>query len=626
MPLPNRAGRRLFSVALVLVLLTAASLPVLGAPPRLENERVLSFASRIIAHKDGSLQVAETIEVNGLGIAIENGICREFSQRGQQAAPKLTVREVKMDDQPTVFRVEDSGLARRICVGDPDQPLITGLHTYKILYDTAPLVTEASGRDRLLWDVTGSNWTIPVDSVTVAIELPQGVPQEELSVEGSVEGMTGNEGSRAKRYSFDFDTPGTVAFTAQSLAPGEKFTVKLDWPLGYVRHRTWGIPLVMIEHSGAFVALIGLVVLLLYWAVLWFYWGRPPALGRLPARTTPPNSVSAAGLRYLRQRATDGKMFTLVLVSLARTGIMTIEETGGGYTLRRTNADFHSLAPEERDFAKLLFGGQESVALNVHPARVKNASRVLRKALKKSYARSFTPVRAFAWPALIVSGLAIIASLILEVRPDLKSEFLPAFLLLMVFMVGVTLLRQIWPASLNDWKSDPQEAQVPGGTEPNRPQMVTAILVSIMLIGVVVLLATKVSSVWALLLAAQTAVNVCFMKIMQVPTPRGQRLLDELEAFRLYLRKLCAESTIAFEDPEQRQSTFEEFADHALAFDLEGDWFLRIEQPSDQAEFRPAWYEGEHFKQFYTRKVPLTTSILPGLDGIESIAGGQFGR
>jgi Predicted membrane protein (DUF2207) C-terminal domain len=418
-----------------------------------------------------------------------------------------------------------------------------------------------------------------------------------------------------------------VTLTAQALAPGEGLTVNLDWPSGYIRHRSWGIPLVIIENAGVFIALTGLIVLLLYWAVLWFYWGRPPALGRLAARPTPPNGVSAAGLRYLRQRSTDGKTFTVVLVSLARTGIMTVEENEGSYTLRRTTADFHSLAPEERDFAKLLFGGQESVSLKISAARVSSALRVLRRSLQKSYARSFTPVRAFAWPALIASGLTLMTSLFLELKPNLREEFLPAFLLILVFAVCVTLLRHIWPASLKEWKQDTKEARVPGAMEPNRPQMLTAILLSIMLLGVTVLLGTKVGGLWALLLAAQTAVNLCFMKIMQVPTARGQRLLDELEAFRLHLRKLCAESAIQLEDPQQRQATFEEHADHALAFDLEADWVHRIEVPADEVQYRPAWYEGEHFKEFYLRKAPLQTgSELPGLEGIETIAGGQFRR
>jgi hypothetical protein len=609
-------------VLLLWAALISASIPALGAPLRLDNERVLNFNSAISVRKNGSLQVRETIEVNSLGISVQDGICREFAAIGQQSAPQVTVREVKTDDRPAVFRMEDSGATKRICVGDPEQPLTTGLHTFVLTYETAPVIAEANRRDRLLWNVTGSNWNLPIDSVLATVEFPKGVPPEDLSVEGT----TGSAGERGKRYSFDFDTPGAVTFTAQALASGEGLTVKLDWPLGYVRHRSWGIPLVMLENVGVFVALVGLLILLLYWGVLWFYWGRPPALGRLAARTTPPNAVSAAGLRYLRQRLTDGKTFTVVLVSLARTGIMTVEENDGNYTLRRTSADFHSLAPEERDFAKVLFGGQDSVSLKMSPLRVKSALMVLRKSLRKSYARSFTPVRAFAWPALIVSGLAVIASLFLELKPKLKEEFLPAFLVLLVFIVCVTLLRHIWPASLKEWKQDPKESQVPGATEPNRPQMVTAILLAIMLLGVTVLLATKVGALWALLLAAQTAVNAWFMKIMQMPTPRGQRLLDELEAFRLHLRKLCAERTIESEDLQQRQATFEEHADHALAFDLEADWVQRIEAPGDEAQYLPAWYEGEHFRNFYLRKTPATISPLPGLEGIESIAGGRFGH
>lgn len=593
------------------------ALPTWGAPQHLENERVTDMNAKLTLRKNGSLLVQEIIQVNVLGITLQNGIIREFPGTAQLPAPKLSVQEVKMDDQPVPFHVDQVGTTARIVVGEADQPLVTGLHTFILLYETNPIVAEQDGRDHFVWDVTGWNWDIPLDSVTATVELPKGLPPEELMVEGS----TGGEGPRSKRYAFDFDTPGAVTFTAAGLQRNEGLAMTLDFPLGYIRHRSWGIPLVILEHSGIFVALLGLTSVALYWGVLWFIYGRTPKLIRQAPRTTPPSAVSAAGLRYLRQRTADPKALTVVLLSLARVGILRIEEADDTYTLRRTTADFHSLSPEERDVAKALFRDEESLILKTSPLRVKTAMSTLKKSLKRSYSKAFTPVRAFAWPALTVSALTMLASLYLEVRPFVNEQFLPGLILIVVFAVCVTLLHHVWPRSLKEWKYDTKEANLSGGVAgPNRPQMVTALLLCVMLLGVVVLLAVKVAVLWALLLAAQTAVNAFFMKIMQVPTPRGQRLLDELEGFRFHLRKLSSESAINSEEPELRYATFEQYLDFALAFDLDSEWVRRIDAPTDEP-YRPDWYDGEHFADFYLRKSRTGLAGLPGLEAFGATGG-----
>ena len=596
-------------IALAIALL-AAAVPTWSASPRTEGERVLDCSSTIAVRKDGSLLVRETIQVNSLGIAIQNGITREFAAQGQQSPPALTVQDVKLDGQPAPFHVEESPFFRRIVIGETDQPLTTGPHTYSLQYETAPVVADAGGRDRLLWSITGSNWNLPIDAVTGTIELPKGVSQDDVSIEGT----TGLEGSRGKRYSFDFDTPGAVTFTAAGLSAGEGLTAKVSWPTGFVRHRSWGIPLFVLENTGVVVSFVGAFVLLLYWLVLRFYFGRTATGKRMAVRTTPPNSVSAAGLRCLRHRTSaENKLLTVAIVSLARAGILTVEQAEGDYILRRTEENYQALPSEERDFAKALFGLEESVSLKLNPGRIRTAMHTLNHALARNYAKGFASIWAFAWPPLAVSGLAVLVSLFLEVRTDLKEDFLPAFLLLLVSVVCTGLVYWVWPASIREWKEDPKESQLPGAIGPNRSQMMLAILLLALLIAVLVLLATKTSFLWTLLLAVHTGVNLCFMKIMRVPTARGQRLLDELEAFRFQMRKLAANPALAVENSEQPEAVFEQYMDHALALDLEAHW-TRLIQPGpnmnmnsnqpEQEPYRPAWYTGEDFLNFYLRKPP----------------------
>ncbi len=607
--------------AAVLFLLFAVSLPAWSASAQLDREKVLKIDSKVTIRKDGSLLVHEVIDVNVLGLQIQNSIVRAFAPDSQRPAPNITVQEVKMDEKPAPFHVEDVGSVRRIVIGDPEQPLLTGRHTFTLVYETSPLVLSADGRDHFNWNVTGWNWTVPIDDVIATIELPKGTPFGELVVGGS----TGGDGSRNKRYSFDFDTPGAVAFSAEALAPKEGLSVSLDWPGGYIRHKTWGVPVALMENPGTFVALLGLGILLLYWGVLWFFFGRAPKLARQIPRTEPPAGVSAVGMRYLKLRSADAKSFTVLLLALGRSGVATIEESNEGYTVRRTSADFHSLAPEEREFAKALFGTHDSVSLKSSSPAIGKAQRALRKALANSYSKAFAPVTAFAWPALIVSSLAVITSLYLEVRSNLAEEFLSAFLLTLVFLVCVILLRHIWPSSLKDWKVRPEELHVPGAAGTGvSAQKWTAILLLVMLVGVFVMLATKVSFLWTFVMAVQAAVNLWFMKIMHVPTARGHRLMDDTEGFKFHLRKLAAESTFNAEFGDERQRVFGEYLDYAMAFDLEKEWARRTDVGGDEPPYCPTWYTGENFRLFYLRRSPSAVGATPGLEGLENIAGGRF--
>jgi uncharacterized membrane protein len=565
------------------------------------REEVESFDSKITVRKDATLLVREKIDVRALGINIQHGIYREFVSRDGRPSLQVNVTDAQLDGQPVPFKVKDENGTRRIYLGDPSTPLVTGEHDFTLTYETSPVVTEQNGRDRLYWNVTGDSWDFPITSISARVELPEGVPQDALTVEG----YTGPYGATGKDYMFDLDRQGAVTFTAGPLAAKEGLTISVGFPGGYIHHG-WNVPLLLLDNAGLAAGVVGLFVLLLYWSVSWFFFGKDPAPGPVMARTEPPNDVSPAGVRYLTQMSVDNKALTIAIVSLARAGILTVEETAGDYVLTRTHADFHELPSEERALAKALFGGGHTVSLKMNARRVRKAVDAFRKALEKRYGKQFAANSRFAVPAFIIGGLAILTSLYFQLGPHLKQDG-PTALAVLLFAAGSgILLHRSWPHSLRDWKGLLKTAKSDAGFTAERRTLLIMVGLGIVLVISWVTLAMSLGWAWAALLLLYAGINIGFAHIMKAPTPQGRRMLDEIAGFRIHLRKLSAAVASSAEDDEQALANFEPYLAYAMALDMETGWGRRLDTAVQQgvenaARFIPHWYRGENFDRFVLR-------------------------
>ena len=107
------------------VLLSLASLFALAAPA-VAREEIVSFTTNTTLRVDGSVEVAETIEVKVEGDEIRRGIYRDIPTRlvnpdDTLLRSDLRVLEVLRDGRPEPYSVDNIGNGfKRIQIGDAD--------------------------------------------------------------------------------------------------------------------------------------------------------------------------------------------------------------------------------------------------------------------------------------------------------------------------------------------------------------------------------------------------------------------------------------------------------------------------------------------------------------------------
>lgn len=150
------------------------------------SESIDSFDSTIVVNKDGSVNVTEEIRYN-FGETPRHGIERfiptKFDWTGDNpegSAPGAVFdRETPMDQievsasSGTPADVEESseGNSTKLRIGDPNRT-ITGVHTYRISYRLRGVLNGFNDHDELYLNITGNEWTVPINSASATIELP----------------------------------------------------------------------------------------------------------------------------------------------------------------------------------------------------------------------------------------------------------------------------------------------------------------------------------------------------------------------------------------------------------------------------------------------------------------------
>ena len=198
------------------------------------EEQILSYQSEIVVNENASLEVAETITVNATGDEIQRGIYRDFPLDApfQPGEVSFNVVDVLRNGDSTYHWVEQKGDYERINIYHPDVELDPGNYTYTIQYETSrQLDFSEADTDRLYWNVTGQEWSFPINQVRAKVFLPEEVPEESLQLNA----FTGREGREGQSYQARIDAGGNPTFaTTSPLEAQEGLSVIVEFPTGYV--------------------------------------------------------------------------------------------------------------------------------------------------------------------------------------------------------------------------------------------------------------------------------------------------------------------------------------------------------------------------------------------------------
>jgi uncharacterized membrane protein YgcG len=530
-------------------------------------ERILGFHADIEVDARGTLAVRETIRVQAEGEQIRRGIYRDFptiypGRWGLRVRVPFELVTALRDGAPEPWRQERLANGVRTYLGRAEVFLSPGVYTYTIAYRTARQLGFFAEHDELYWNVTGLDWSFPIDRASATVTLPPGVPRDALRLDA----YTGPAGARGRDWAARVDAGGRPTFaTTAPLGRQEGLTIVVGWPKGVVAPPTAAdrVRALLDSNRTLAVGAAGVALLLAFYLVVWVRVGRDPAGGVIIPRFAPPGGLSPAAVRYVWKMEFDDRAFTAAIIDMAVKGYLTIEGDGraaGGDTgyrlVRRPKADAAALAPAERKVAAALFGPLDEVRLaRQNHARVGQARRTLRDELAREHDRvTFRTNRGwFAW-GMLLSLLTVAAAVVAEASAGGDTWVLVLFL-------------SVW---LTAWTFGTAMLWI-------RRQWVMAVFFTVfglMAAGGIVLAGSPPALA---LLAGLGTVNTLFYHLLRAPTRAGRRLLDEIEGLRMYLSVAERDRLNALHPPEETPETFERFLPYAFALDVDQAWAERFQ-------------------------------------------------
>ncbi|MBL37815.1 MAG: hypothetical protein CMP07_05340 [Xanthomonadales bacterium] len=558
-----------------------ATLMILLAGVSVADERIGRFASEITIQPDGSLFVAETIDVRAEGRQIRRGIYRDFptvyrDALGNRVTVPFDVVTVTRDGQREPWHTEGVTGGTRLYIGDANTFLEPGNYSYRIEYTTDRQLGHFETHDELYWNVTGNDWAFPIDAVEATVRLPGDVDRHALRIDAYL----GEAGAQGSEWTANVPNRNSVVFESRrTLQPYEGLTVAVGFPKGLVPEPT-AIELgrrMMADNRGAIVGLIGLLAVIGWQAWAWNRVGRDPLPGAIYPRYEAPEGYSPGMLRYVLKFGYDKTATAAALVHMAVPGHVKLDKPGKHYVVRRGEGEPTSRT--ERALFKALFaGGDELTFEQSRHARVGKAVKAHEKALRsKMESHYFRHNRKWWIPGLLIAIVSVLLMTLLTKTPEPGlAPFLAIFAVIWNGFVSIVVAGLV-----KGWRQATGLAIIP-------LLFASLFIVPFVIAGLAVLgvFGWQVGAIPLLILVAHLVLTVTFYQLMKAPTERGRELLDAIQGLQLYLH-IAEREDIERRHGGERPVTLEEFErllPYAIALDSAETWAKRFEDAIRRAE------------------------------------------
>lgn len=564
------------------------------------EERILDFHSDVTVNPDSTMTVRETIKVSAEGRNIRQGIYREIptdyrDRFNNGVRVGLKVMEVRRDHAPEGWHTERRGNGLRIYMGRKGVFLEPGEYTYTLIYHTTRQLGFFPNHDELYWNVSGTDWAFPADSIGATVHLPEEVPLGEVTMEA----YTGRHGESGDDYRAFLEDGAANFQTTRTLRPGETLTIVVGWPKGHVHEPTTSEKLGWFfrDNRAAFIALLGLVAVTLYYLYFWHRVGRDPETGVIFPRYKAPEGLSPASVRYIERMGYDNRAFAGAIVNLAVKGyVRIIEDDDDEFTIERTDVENVEMAPGEKALIKRLLGGRKRIKLEQgNHSKIRKARDAHEEALSADYEKKyFVTNSGYMFLGIVLSLVALGISVL--ALPGGEERIVTIFI--SVWLAGWTVgLLVLLKFTKLRWRA------AKSGIGLGRAIFITLFMIPFLgfeLVGLTVLVMTG-SWVVGITMALLVTINFLFYQLLKAPTLAGRRLLDKIEGFREYLAVAEKDELKLKHPPEKTPELFEAFLPYAIALDVEDSWAKRFAavlaaaQLEREGGYHPGWYSGRSF-------------------------------
>ena len=317
------------------------------------------------------------------------------------------------------------------------------------------------------------------------------------------------------------------------------------------------------------------VLLCLYYFIAWLAVGRDPKPGPIVTQYEPPQGLSAAALRWIVTTGSDGRSLAAAIAALACRGCLRAEPENGKYKLSRMMSDRATeakLAAEEKRLLKVLF--EDGPEIELTPSlEERNTAQLgryvfhiqeeLRKQLDgKYFARN---IGVIAIGVLATFALALILAAMAHGR---DAGIAPFFTMWLLF-TGLTIGMMIEISLVSAWRT---ATRVRTGWIKMVPSTLAMGVFVAVIAYMVHKLALDVSTAFALMLAGFLLVNLIWAPLLKRRTAEGQKVLDEIAGFRMFLEKVDQDRLDKLNPADEMLQAQEQYLPYAIALEVREAW------------------------------------------------------
>jgi len=507
-------------------------------------ESIRDFQAAIYVNTDNSVDVTERI-VYDTGPYQRHGIYRDvnpYSSEGRYMA----LSAIKVTDSSGYaypWEQQSSGSYVRFKIGDPNQTF-TGEKTYVISYHASNAAAHPKDVDEIYWNVTGSDWQIPIYSAEASVYLPTGVSAAQSAC------YYGTDRSTARCDQSGQAQVATAFKSPVSLASGQGLTVAVGFPKGTLPAYTEADNLSngLRRYADWILAFILPLAIFIYMFRRWYRIGRDPkGTGVIVPQYDVPDALSPLEAACILDQQVRPADISAELVYLATRGYLKIKRMDTkilGF-ISTTDYEFELLKnysdlQDQFDIALLggIFSGDNLPGTTAHMSQLKNkfysaipgiSDAVIDSVVSKGYYSNLKKSGVFAYGS---SG-------------NVSALFfhLAAYAVLMIIMFGVT-----------------------GST-----------------------IFTTNPALFMVSIALDIGTYAFFAHIMPAKTVKGIATKEYILGLKLYL-EIAEKDRLDFHNaPEKRPETFEKLLPYAMVLGVSAAWAKEFEGIYTTP---PTWYEG----------------------------------
>jgi uncharacterized membrane protein len=497
------------------------------------------FHAEVIVRPDSSVDVTETIRPHFYGTGW-HGLYRTIpveyvTPQGFNYSLFLSIKSIT-DANGHSLKYESSRERHyrkfKIYIPDPDN----SVQTVNIRYTVSDALRFFEDHDELYWNVTGDEWTVPIQSASARIVLPEGTSNIRANP------LTGSYGSRAHDAVVDIAANVVEVRTTEALRIHQGLTLAGAFDKGTVHEPTAADKAILFVRSNWPLTLPVFTFFVMFY--IWWTRGRDPRLRPVAAQYEPPDQLTPGEAGTLVDESVDMRDITASIVDLAVRGYIVIEEhtkdrmlglfkdKDYSFIVNKDRSEWAKLKPHEQALVGGLFNsGQigESVSMS---------------SLENHFFRVLPAIKSSIFESLVTHGYY-------KRRPDsVRSSYIGA---------GVVLgLLMVW-----------------GGTYVAGllGQQATAFVIAGILCGLVI---------------------CAFGWFMPAHTEQGTRALEGVLGFEDFLVHVESDR---FNRMIKTPEMFEKFLPFAMALGVEKNWSKAFQ---DIVKTAPNWYRGNTFgSNFY---------------------------